>query len=418
MSEAVGTRLLMIPKLTFPKLTLPQVAVAAIGLFALFCAFVRPPIRATPWLSASGVLLLWLLREQLRGDRAYEDAMKGRGAWLSAAEALRRIRKEEAEKLWGRAGFPCGSFEFPVIACPRAEFERDLARHEAVVRTHLPALLFLARKNEKSTSREPLDWIDMCAGEIDATRAPQPPRVSVRCRIDMERRFKDFLVVERGLTAGPGPGRLLVAVVDEDIVSVWKLDLRTVKLDGGRVQRELVLEREVVAFEPTRHHLERNGSAYIRWWQATATAPVHEERFALRPAAATEEEYIDRLFAVAEPDLRQVAANAQARGRGVEQLLLMACPRHDYGGAHALVYSARRSGWLEEIERYPKLKAVVDRPWPPGWVPVLVSHETFAGIRWGGGSRRRGSRGAPGRGDGLPDVEHAKGSGPGLTNWP
>jgi hypothetical protein len=375
----------MISNRIFPKLTLFHVAIAASAASALgvlFCAFVLPPTRATAGLSALGALTLGLLREAIRGDRAFTDAKNGRGAWLSAAEALRRIRKEEDEKLWGRDGFPCGSFEFPLIACPRAEFELSLARHEALVRTHLPALLFLARKNEKSTWREPLDWIFMCAGEIDATRAPQPPRVSVHNRVDLERRFHDFLVVERGLSRGPGRACLPVAVVDEDIVSVWKLDLRTVRLDGGRVQRELVLEREVLAFEPLRHHVERNGSACIRQWQATATAPVHEERFELQPAAATEEEYIDRLFAVAEPELRQVAASAEAQGRGVEQLLLMACARGEHGGANALVYSARRSGWLEEIERYPKFNAIVDRPWPPGWVPVLVANRAFAGIRW------------------------------------
>jgi hypothetical protein len=331
-------------------------------------------------LSALGVLTLALLREAVRRDRAYGDATKGRGAWLSAAEALRRIRKEEADQLWGRAGFPCGSFEFPLIACPRADFERNLARHEAIVRTHLPVLYFLARKSERATRREPLDWIDMCAGEIDATRAPEPPRVSVGDRIDVVRRFHDFLVVERGLSHGPGG--LLVAVADEDVVSVWQLDLRTAKLAGGRVQRELVLEREVVAFEPIRHHVERNASAWIRWWQATATSPVHEERFELRRSARTEEEYIDRLFAVAEPELRRVAADAQARGRPLDQVLLTSCPRSEHGGALALVFAARRTGWVEHVERYPKLNVVVDRPWPPGWLPVFVTRETFAGIRW------------------------------------
>ena len=258
----------------------------------------------------------------------------------------------------------------------------------------------------------------MCAGEIDATRAPEPPRVSVRDRIDVERRFHDFLVVERGLSRGPGPGCLLVAVADEDIVSVWQLDLRTEKLAGGRVQRELVLERDVVAFEPIRHHVERNGSAWIRWWQATATSPVHEERFELSPAARTEEEYIDRLFAVAEPELRQVAANAQARGRSLEQILLTACPRSEHGGALALVFAARRSGWLEHVERYPQLKAVVDRPWPRGWLPVFVTRDTFAGIRWVAVRDDAESEGVPGRGDGLPEVEHAKGSRQGIASWP
>jgi hypothetical protein len=174
-----------------------------------------------------------------------------------------------------------------------------------------------------------------------------------------------------------------------DLDRIWR---ETETLAGGRVRRELVLERKVVAFEPTRHHVERNGSAWVRWWQATATSPVHEERFALRPAARTEEEYIDRLFAVAEPELRQVAANAQARDRPLEQILLWASPRSEHGGAHALVFAARRSGWLEYVERYPQLKAVVDRPWPRGWLPVFVPCDTrdevsgptapFAGIRW------------------------------------
>jgi hypothetical protein len=378
----MGTRLLTIPKLTIPKLTLPDVGLAAIGLLSLVCAFVLPPTRgATPALSALGVLSLWVIREQLRRDRAREDAMKERGPWISAAEALRRIHKEEAD-LWGRAGFPCGSFEFPLIACPRAEFADSLARHEDIVRRHASALLFLARKDESSTLLHPLDDIESCAGQIDARCARQPTRVSVHHRLELARRFHDFLVVEQRLLHGLGPGCMLVVVVDDDIVSVWKLDLRTVMLDRGGVRRELVLERDVVAFEPIKHHVERNGSAYIRWWRASATAPMHEERFELRPAAATEEEYLDRLFSVAEPELRQVAAIEQARAGGVQQLLLIACSRSEHGGAIAMAYSGGRSWWIDEVAMYPKLKAVIDRPWPLGWVPVLVGNKSFSGIRW------------------------------------
>jgi hypothetical protein len=133
----------------------------------------------------------------------------------------------------------------------------------------------------------------------------------------------------------------------------------------------------------SRNSVQRNGSAWIRWWQATATSPVHVERFELRPAARTEEEYIDRLFAVAEPELLEVAAKAQARGHPLERVLLTAVPRGEHGGgALALVYASRRSGWLEEVERFPKLKAVVDRPWPRGWLPVFVRRDSLAGIRW------------------------------------
>jgi hypothetical protein len=71
-----------------------------------------------------------------------------------------------------------------------------------------------------------------------------------------------------------------------------------------------------------------------------------------------------------------------AKGRPLDQILLYATPRDKHGGAYGLVMAARRADWLEFVERYPQLKTVVDRPWPRGWIPVLVTRETFAGIRW------------------------------------
>jgi hypothetical protein len=162
----MGTRLHMFPKLTLPKLTLPDVALAAIALFSLFSAFVLPPARATPALSALGVFILGFLCDAVRRDRVCKDAMKERGAWLSAAAALRRLRKEEAEKLWGRAGFPCGSFEFlprrrgpsfqqfgrPSLACllqPTARLRRSVRTR---VRRASPPLMAVASRNQPQAS--------------------------------------------------------------------------------------------------------------------------------------------------------------------------------------------------------------------------------------------------------------------------
>jgi hypothetical protein len=330
---------------------------------------------------AVGLLALVLLpgRGRPSSKPSREPAMPQRSPAECPPDVLDLIAARQAEE--EKHGYPCVAFEFPFLACPRAEFDEVLARHDAAVRAHLGAILFLARK--ELHFREPYDWIERCAAEIDLHGGRPPPRLVVRSSISTARRFRSFLSVHHRSFGYPGKQRMRVAVIDEDAVSLRKLELRTEKLPSGALRRELVaVTDEPLTFEPVRQEQRQEASNWVRTWRATATSPVHEERIAIRPPAQTQQEWIDRLFAANEGRLRRRAAIAQKDGAALNQLLLWLTLSDEFSSC-ANVASNTRQGWAPFVLPFPKSHEVVWRPWPRGWLPTLVTwKESFGGIRW------------------------------------
>jgi hypothetical protein len=353
------------------------------GVAGILVAFTLPVGRVSMACLVASLLGLALQRELGRRREERRIARSGAATPSTTVGATRDLidlvdaREEEEQK----RGYSCIRFEAPLLACPRDEFEEVLARHEAAIRSHLPAILFLARKDD--CWREPFDRLQMGGAEIDLHGGNGPPRLVFRSDVWMLRRFRSFLSIHDGAFGYPGHRRMRVAVADEDAVSVRKLELVTENLPGGRVRRELVLVPDDLLFEPVRQEIKDERGAWVRRWRATTTSPVHEERIVPRPPAATFDEWVDRFFAAMQGELRGRLEVARKDGRGTNQILLSTYVGEEFGPG-AVLYSTDRSWWAEQLASYPKCLEVLQRPWPPGWIPVFVTRPAgdFAGIRW------------------------------------
>jgi hypothetical protein len=361
-----------------------RAACGVMGVAAGILALVLPAGRVSTACLALGLLALVLLRERTRPRVSDFPRLPSSPPPPTPSEPRDLVDLIEAQgRDEQKRGWSCIAFEFPFFAGPPDEFADVLARHEAAIRAQLPGILFLARKERHF--KEPFDWIEQCAAEIDLHGGSAPLRLVVRSGVFTLRRFRSFLSIHHGGFGYPGHRRMRVVVVDEDAVSMHKLELITEQLPGGAMRRELALVRDVVRYEPVRQEVRQDGpTAWTRTWRATASSPVHEERIVLRPPAATGEEYLDRLFAACERQLRRRVATALQDGIRLNQLLLWLTPPGDEWGACANVAARTRAGWLEFVERWPQAVPVVQRPWPRGWVPVLVTRGQwgFGGIRW------------------------------------
>lgn len=363
-------------------------ACAAIAIAAVvFAAVLLPVGRLSMACFALGLLTLVLLRERARAsiDEAHEGPShspppSARCTADRPRDLIDLVEARESEER--RQGYACTRFEAPLLVCPREEFEHVLARHEAAVRAQLPAILFLAAK--QSRWRERYDRIEHCAAEIDLHGGTAPPRLVLRASVWPVRRFRAFLSIHDRSFGHPGDRRMRVYVCDEDAVSVRKVELLIERLPRGAVRRELVpAPDEDLIFEPVRQEVSQDGSTWLRRWRATATSPVHEERIVLRPPAATREEWVDRFFEACEHQLRRRLTVALADGYAENQILLTLTPGDEFGPC-AILEASTREGRRESLEGYPDCHASLQRPWPRGWVPVLVKpgNGSFGGIRW------------------------------------
>lgn len=364
--------------------TWARVACWACAGAGVLVAFRLPASRISMACLFASLLGLVLLRElgRRRRDQGAAASPAADAPPTATAEEpdlidLVEAKDEEDE----RRGYSCIRFEAPLLRCPRDEFEEVLARHEAAIRRHLPAILFLARRDEYWF--EPFDRLKFGGAEIDLHGGSDPPRLVYRSDVWMARRFRAFLSIHNRAFGYPGARRIRVAVVDGDAVSVRKLELVTERLPGGRVRHEFVLVPDDVLFEPVRQEIKEEQGTWVRRWRATATSPVHEERLVPRPPAATPDEWVDRFFATMEGDLRARLELAREDGKVTNQILLSIYVGDEFGPG-ALLHSTTRSGWAEDLATYPKCHEVLQRPWPAGWIPVLVQrpHGDFAGIRW------------------------------------
>jgi hypothetical protein len=342
-----------------------------IGLDALL-VMLSPPRPINAGMLGLCALLLVFLRvgaAEARRAKSAEQAPPGLEQLVLAAEA-----NEERG-----SGLSCISIEFPRLVCPPDEFDAILVRHAALVRARLPALTFLARK--ETTFESPFDGMHWYAAEIDADG--REPRLAIRLRTNIAKRYADFASIAYRAADFPGRECLHVVVMDDDAVSIRKLDLLCVENARDRtVRRELVQVRDQVTFEPRRQQLVRRGAAYIRRWCATEWSPLHQERFTLRPAAGSEEECLDRILVASEEKLREAIEYARRVGRPMAQALFWCSPGKRFG-PHGYALAYERTDWPEDLfECWPQCDLALRQPWPPEWVPVFVTRGSIAGIRW------------------------------------
>ncbi|MGD0528969.1 MAG: hypothetical protein ABSE49_27775 [Polyangiaceae bacterium] len=275
--------------------------------------------------------------------------------------------------------FSCVAFELPWLVCPRTDFREILSRHDALLREHLPAVTFLARR--ETHWRLPLDLLERYAAEIDV-RGGGAPRLAVRARFEMACRHADLASVAHRVAPFPGRERMNVVVIDDDAASVHKVEVRVDSLPDRTVRRELVPMDGEVTCEPVRQDVERDGTEWVRRWRASASSPTHEVRFTHRPPAASPEECIDRLFVACHEPLRKTIAYALEKGRPMAEAIFW-CGAGKRFGPYAQALAYERAPVPDDLfESWPRCDLAVRRARPQGWVPVFVTHGRFAGIRW------------------------------------
>lgn len=346
------------------------VVVGAFSSMEMGVALAGSPTRDKMVLLAFSALALWLLRESFVAFRELPEEPP------KAPTVEQIVAAQVAEE--AAHGFSCAPFEVPRLVGPLEEFEEILARHEAILRAHLLGLNLLAR--QKLKWKTPVR-IDRHAGEIDA-RGPSAPRIAFRGRFETARNFADMASIAHRVADFPGRERTHVVVIDDDAASVRRLELRTEKLPSGRTLRRLVLAGDEVTYEPVRQSVSRSGAEWTRRWRATASSPIHEERFTLRPPAATAEECLDRLFLASGHKLREWIAYAREMGRPLDQAICWCGPGKRFGPyAHAMTYD-RAHIENDPFEHWPRSELALRHPWPAGWIPVLVTRAPFGGIRW------------------------------------
>lgn len=340
-----------------PKWLLVVLTIMGVG--AVLHGLLPRPDRATVYMVAVGALILWLLREITWHDR-YEDLRERLGDAFTAREMI--LKERDA-----RAGAPysCLAFEYPLIAYPRGPFRRVLARHEALLRTHLPGLPFALRKRRGSAGA-PLQAPDAYVAVIGTSDQSPIPRLVVEDASLTQHAFREYLSIARRLSLPPGPGRMYVIVADADAVSV-----RT--LDG-------VDPDDDVTFEPRRQQLDRYGDILIQGWRAAASSRLRERRVAMPRPAASREEYLARLLTASEEVLRARLAQHLERG-GPRRTLLVVQPSSELG-ARVTIVSVDREGWHDTLECFPKSERLIASHRPASWLPVFVSQGDFGGIRW------------------------------------
>lgn len=347
------------------------VVVGAMGVGSVLLGMLAPPTRVTAFMAGVGVFILALLREMTWEDR-YEDLRERLKDAFTPRDAILQSELHD----WSHPPYACLSFEYPLLVCPKRPFRRILARHEALIRKHLPGLPFALRK--RSGGGDPFDALDAVVAVLDESAETSASGVTVTTTHDAQHSFREFLSIARGMSRPPPAGCMHVVVKDEDAVSLRMLVARP--SESGQARRELALASEDVIFEPRRQTLVRFGDVLVQGWRPTASSRSRERRVAVPAPARSREEYLTRVVAASDALLRAHVDRHLELG-GSRRLLLSVRPSPELGVQVAIV-AVDRDGWHKTLQRCPGSERVVASAWPDGWLPVFVSQAAFGGIRW------------------------------------
>jgi hypothetical protein len=325
--------------------------------------------------------LLALLRGvgELRETVIPEDSEPWCRSWSGPLLKVRSIRAEEDDEAFMSPCYAKASFELPEpIDFESAELAHAGAEHDAIVDNQLESLMFMARK--ESSCFEPLDNAhDYCA-VIDARVDRDKPRVAVVPRTHAWEAADGAYAVQRKLIEEPGDDRMYVLVMDRDAISLRTLRVER-KRPGSNVARAtLVTDTSAAVVEPIRQRLVRSGDGWVLRWRATEDAPTRDTPVAVPERAATPEEFLDRLYARYEQELRVRVWRWRKDGRLADAYLYVSFNR--FGGESVRAGPNDRSHMEPLLTYFPRVKEIVFGKTPPGWLPVVVSRVQFAGVRW------------------------------------
>lgn len=336
------------------------------------CRAILDPIRGADWqeyqTQAGGLVRSWACRP--------EAPWSPRPIELQDATRVPRPSPDEDDCCPDLAG---GSFDIPdPIAFPREPFADALARHEALVRARLDALL--ARELDGQSRNEVLDSIHDDVGEISVLGSARP-HVWVGGRNPLARHFPNLSGIRRRILTQADRLRLDVVVHTDDLISIRETELRVVRHADGTWKLALVLESPEVIHEPTHQELTRSTPLAVVRWQARAGADVHETTTRLLPPKRTDDEAIDRFFAVREARVRRALWESRRdptlRGGFVwlQDSWLLGIRVSVVGPSGPFMFMA--------LHEYPRIQqAISARRRDPRWYPVLVDRWHYAGLRW------------------------------------
>jgi hypothetical protein len=166
------------------------------------------------------------------------------------------------------------------------------------------------------------------------------------------------------------------------IVSLTALRLRREPLANGKQRCALEVDRPVIVTEPLRQRSVRQGDEWVVAWRVTLEGPLHVSRTPAAPPTGTPAQLVDALFAEHRDKLLAEAWADRARNGGSLEQGWPVVMFNRVCGESALVGNAGVARALEMATRYPRVREVLDAPWPRGWLLVYVDAVRYAGIRW------------------------------------
>ena len=299
-------------------------------------------------------------------------------SWHGPLLQLRSILAEEDDEDFMAPCYAKASFELPgPIAFDSVELARAGAEHDVIVDNQLETLMFLARREPGCF--EPLDNAHRHCGVIDTRVDKCKPRVFIVARAQAWEVADGAYGVQRKLIEDPGHDRMYVVVMDRDAIS-----LRTVGVDGKRrgtpARPALIADKSAMVVEPARQRLVRSAEGWVMQWRATEDTPACDTPVSVPERAATPEEFLDRLYARYEHELRARVWRWRKEGRLADAHLYVSFNR--FGGESIMAGPNDRRFIEPLLTCFPRVKEVAFGRTPPGWLPVVVSRVQFAGVRW------------------------------------
>jgi hypothetical protein len=279
----------------------------------------------------------------------------------------------------GTAPLPKASFELPEpVVFESAELAHAAAEHDAQVSAQLEAVAFLASKEASSFER--LDKARTYYAVIDARADRSKPRLDVLPRTHVWNAADGMFGIQRKLIVDPPVDRLYVVVMDRDAISVRTLRVEWGHRDSGATRPTLVADSPAAVVEPVRQRLVRKGDGWLLRWNATDDARAHDAPVAVPALAATPEEFLDRLYAAYEPELRSRVWRWRKAGTLADAHLFVSF--NGFGGETVMAGPNDRGRIDPMLVYFPRVKEVVHGKTLPGWLPVVVSNVRFTGVRW------------------------------------
>jgi hypothetical protein len=301
-----------------------------------------------------------------------------------------------------RPGFPSytkASFELPEpVDFESAELARAAAEHDAQVSAQLEALAFLARK--EATCFQRLDNVRTYCAIIEACADGSKPRLDILPRTHAWNAVDGAFGIQRRLIRHPDEDRLYAVVMDRDAISLRTLRVEWGQPDSGASRPALVADSAATVVEPVRQRLVRKRDRWVLLWSATANGPVHDTPVVVPAPALTPEEFLDRLYAAYEAELRSRVWRWRKAGTLADAHLFVSF--NSFGGETVMAGPNDRGHIDPLIVSFPRVKEVVHGKTQKGWLPVVVSNVRYAGVRWMSLRAHAGGGGRP------PDLNEAR----------